>query len=253
MSRRVSPHKVLRALLIVIFSFFAIGQIRGYLKQKKETTNEVIKSLKIREENFYTTNDTKKDLTNLGKEVAKIEATEEAKLKEEAEVAKKAEEANKTNTESLQNTEVATTNTESTNEVPKVETPKVPEVKPVVNVENNKKVETKQVVAEKKQEKKVEQPKVQPKQQQVKQEVKKENTSKQPKKYIHAATVRTEAAARKEVARLGAGYRVQVVRGSSGKNLYQIVSVSTNDPKALSNYEAQARRAGTKYIVKSTK
>lgn len=292
MSTRLSPYKILRAVFILAFGIYSCAQIGSYIKEKKVKTKEVINNLDIRDENFYTSNETKNKLLNLGSEIEKNEEIEKKRLEEEQKKAEqKAEElqAQKAqeiaNAQAIQNAQTAQNaqviqNNQNIQELEKAKAEqeklnekiaqekKAAEIKKEnerkqaeqARLENQKKAEERAIAAKKQAEaKKIEQQKaaeakrLEQKKEEAKQAEAKKVTSNQPRKYVHAATVRTESDARKEVARLGGGYRIQVVRGSSGKNLYQIVSAPTNDPKVLSNYEAQARRAGTKYIVKSAK
>lgn len=235
MSFRLSPYKVARFIFIIGFLVYVTVEIKAYIQEKNVKTEEITKTLKIRNKDFYTNEETKKNLLKLDEKILKEEINE--KTAENKEENKKVENQELNNIES-----------------------KTPENQKEEAIQNEKEIEeNKRKEEEKKKELEAQalaQAKL--KEQQLKKakeeaaKKQKVEQNKQPQKYIHASTVRTEAAAKQELARLGSGFRIRVVRGNSGKNLYQIVSVSTNDPKVLSNYESQARRAGTKYIVKTT-
>ena len=70
------------------------------------------------------------------------------------------------------------------------------------------------------------------------------------KKYIHAATLQTEKAAKEEAARLGKNFRVNIVK-ENGKVSYQVVSVVTADAEKFAEIEKQVKRGGSKYFVRT--
>lgn len=76
------------------------------------------------------------------------------------------------------------------------------------------------------------------------------NQVKTVKKYIHAATLQTEKAAKEEAARLGKNFRVNIVK-ENGKVSYQVVSVVTADAEKFAEIEKQAKRGGSKYFVRT--
>ena len=76
------------------------------------------------------------------------------------------------------------------------------------------------------------------------------NQVKTVKKYIHAATLQTEKAAKAEAKRLGKNFRVNIVK-ENGKVSYQVVSVVTTGAEKFSEIEKQAKRGGSKYFVRT--
>ena len=76
------------------------------------------------------------------------------------------------------------------------------------------------------------------------------NQVKTVKKYIHAATLQTEKAAKEEAARLGKNFRVNIVK-ENGKVSYQVVSVVTADAEKFAEIEKQVKRGGSKYFVRT--
>ncbi|RRD39752.1 hypothetical protein EII29_05700 [Leptotrichia sp. OH3620_COT-345] len=74
------------------------------------------------------------------------------------------------------------------------------------------------------------------------------------RKYLQVATLQTEAAAKKVTAQLGGNFTVQAVKGTSGRTMYRVISVSTDNPQTLSAMEAQVRNklgSSYKYIVRT--
>lgn len=76
------------------------------------------------------------------------------------------------------------------------------------------------------------------------------NQVKTVKKYIHAATLQTEKAAKEEAKRLGKNFRVNIVK-ENGKVSYQVVSVVTADAEKFAEIEKQVKRGGSKYFVRT--
>ncbi len=76
------------------------------------------------------------------------------------------------------------------------------------------------------------------------------NQAKTVKKYIHAATLKSEKAAKEEAARLGKNFRVNIVK-ENGKVSYQVVSVVTADAEKFAEIEKQVKRVGSKYFVRT--
>ena len=76
------------------------------------------------------------------------------------------------------------------------------------------------------------------------------NQAKIVKKYIHAATLKSEKAAKEEAARLGKNFRVNIVK-ENGKVSYQVVSVVTADAEKFAEIEKQVKRGGSKYFVRT--
>ena len=83
--------------------------------------------------------------------------------------------------------------------------------------------------------------------------VKTEITSKKSeKKYIQVATFQTEAMAKKTITQLGGNFSIQLVKGTSGKTMYTIISSSTDNPKKLNDLETQVKKKfGGGYLIRT--
>lgn len=239
MSYRLNPYKILRAIAVIAFFGYATGEMKKILNERKVETDKVMSTLVVRKKNFYNDEKLKAELMKKydekvqgdNSEVSQEKLEEQTKIIEEQVkkeikenikpiIVTKNENENKT---VQQNKEQNTNNKETENK--KIENKKV---------EEEKQKKEKELAAKKAEEEK---------------KKREEELKKLPKKYIHAATVKTEEDAKKELARLGAGYKIKQVKSSSGKVNYQIVSISTNDPKELAKLESQAKRAKTQYII----
>lgn len=242
MGYRINPYKVARFIVILCFLVYLGVEANNFIKKRKTKTSEVLQTFSIRKKDFTENKETEKNAEN----VATPEKSEE-ELKIEEAIA----ENNK-----ITENEEAQTNEAETEKLQAEKQKEEAEKKEIKAQLNNKNLnaETKagiEAVQKKEENRKLQQEKEKKAREEAAKQKAKEEASKNPRKYIQVATLGTEAAAKSAVAKLGNGFSVQPIKAKSGKTMYRIISVSTDDAKTLAALEEKAKKVANDYIVRT--
>ena len=233
MSYRLNPYKILRFIVIVAFLSYAFVEIKEYSKKKKEKTDNVTKTLEIRKNNFSDSDEAKKKITSTEK------TGDTAGVKEE-----KGENAQpETGQQAVQAVENKDTGTVKS-EMEVSGTIKEEEQKKIVEQLEEQKKKEQEALAKKKREEAAAK--------KAKQEAVKPTAASGTRKYIQVATFQSASSAQKAAEKLGSGFSVQAVKGTSGKTMYRIISSSTTDPEKLKELEEQVKsKFGGGYLIRT--
>lgn len=268
MAYRLNPYKILRFIVIVAFVSYAAVEFRGYLKRKNENTGTVAKTLEVRKDDFSNSDDVKnklnggtadqkaagqnstasnnvavteekkddnaqtasqqtenKEQENAGTAAAEAKAAAEKEAAEKAEAERKAAEAAK----ARQNAEAAKKAQELKRQQQAAAEKKKKEAAAVATAKAAEKDITKKIEDEKS----------------------KASTS-EKRRYIQVATFQTESSAKRAADKLGGNFSVQAVKGTSGKTMYRIISVSTTDTGKLKSLEEEVKsKFGGGYLIRT--
>ncbi len=236
MSYRLNPYKILRFVVIVAFLSYAFVEFKDYIQKKNEKTNNVSKTLEIRKNDFSNSDETKKKLTG----------TEQNDKSNESQTVI-------VNTEEVKNDEV------SQKEVEENKSGETPAVQSTTSDADTKKNdEQKKIVQQLEEQKKKEREALAKKAREDAAAKKNSEGTPRPvtntgtRKYIQVATFNSESSAKRATEKLGNGFSVQAVKGTSGKTMYRIISSSTTDPDKLKQLEEQVKsNFGGGYLIRT--
>lgn len=240
---RLNPFKILRLIVIIAFIVYAFVLGKQFMKEKNKKTDEVTKEFEIRKNDFHNSENKTKENND---EQKKENSVQENEKKESG----SAEQNSQSQT-------LTTENKEETNKIkeesqPPVEAEAAKKAEELKKEQETQKIQN-ELLAQKKKE--VEAAKKAKEKEEAEKKAK-ENAVKKTagRKYLQVATLQTDAAARKVATQLGGNFTVQPVKGTSGKTMYRVVSISTDNPQTLSAMEAQVKNkfgSSYKYIVRT--
>ncbi len=248
MSFRLSPYKVVRLLLIIAVLSYGYVEIMEFRKNKIKNTEEVGKTLEIRQKDFYNSDEAKKKMTE-----EKLQLSDDSEIQEIS--------PQSPDGDTVTNKDVEKTGNEN-------ESKEAAEARKKAEEQKKKEEEQKRLTAQLAQRKKEEAAKKSKEAEAIAAKKAKEaaaarkakaeseakktsETPKMSKKYIQVATLNTEAAAKSAVSKLGGNFNYQKISGK--KTMYVIVSISTDNPATLASLENQVKTKlkGTKYIIRT--